>query len=212
MGTGNMMESASEFIARVMADNRAALYRCRWSEEDARRVVPRLTRILSDADPAVVDEALRALFTIGTPAVAAAGDVAPLIDSEHPITRQLATLALGQIAHKKPDLCVGPVTAALDHDECRHDALRILKFLGHAARSSIVKVASYYDRPDAKTRRLAAVAAIAIDSGSGVTQQLVTRAASDRSKAVRTAVQKAMKAAQQAAAHGPGTTRAAPSQ
>lgn len=189
------METASEFIKALMADNGAALYRCRWSEDDARRVVPRLTQILSDDDPLLVDEALRALFTIGTPAVAAAGRVAPLIDSEHRITRQLATLTLGQIAHKKPGLCIGPITAALDRDECRHDALRILKFLGHSARSSLVKVASYYDRPDAKTRRLAAVAAIAIDAESEVARQLVARASSDRSKAVRTAVQKAMKAA-----------------
>ena len=206
------MKSASEFIADVMADNCAVLYRCRWSDVDAQRVVPRLTQILSDNDPAVVDEALRALFTIGTPAVAAASRVAPLIDSEHRITRQLATLALGQIAHKEPDLCVGPVTGALDRDECRHDALRILKFLGYAARSSIVKVASYYDSPDAKTRRLAAVTAIAIDAKSEVVQELATRVESDRSKAVRTAVQKAIKAAQQAVAHGPGTTRAAPGQ
>ena len=206
------MESASEFIAKVMADNLAVLYRCRWSDDDAQRVVPRLTEILSDNDPGVVDEALRALFKIGTPAVAAASRVAPLIDSEHRITRQLATLALGQIAHKEPGLCVGPVTAALDRDECRHDALRILKFLGHAAKSSIVKVVSYYDSPDAKTRRLAAVTAIAIDAESEVVQQLAATAASDRSKAVRTAVQKAMREAQESLAHGPGTTSAAPSQ
>lgn len=195
-----MIESASEFIAEVMADNRAVLYRCRWSNDDARRVVPRLTRILSDKDPAVVDEALRSLITIGTPAVAAASSVIPLIYSEFPITRSLATLALGQIAHKEPNLCVGPLTAALDYDECRHDALRTLKFLGQAARSSLKVVTSYYDSPDAKTRKLVAVTAIAIDAGSAITQQLAARAASDRSEAVRTAVQKAMMAVQQAPA------------
>lgn len=193
------MKSASEFLAEVMADNRAMLYRCRWSKLDALHVVPELIRILSDDNPVIVNEALRALFTIGTPAVAAASSVARLIGSENPITRQLATLALGQIAHKEPDLCVGSVTEALDHDECRHDALRILKFLGHAARNSITKVASYYDSSHAKTRRLAALTAIAIDAESEVVQQIATKAASDRSKAVRTAVEKELKKSQQTA-------------
>jgi hypothetical protein len=192
------MRNASNIIAEVTADNRALLYRCRWCNEDAQRVVHELTGVLSDEDQSLVDEALRSLFTIGTLAVGAAPSVARLIESDHAITRQLATLAIGQIAHKDPSLCVGPVTSALMHDECRHPALGILAFLGDAAKGALSAVASFYGSPDAKTRRLAAIAAISIDVESEAAQQIIAKARTDRSKAVRSAVDRATQKARQA--------------
>jgi HEAT repeat protein len=154
-------------------------------------VVPELTEVLSDEDQSLVEEALRSLFTIGTPAVGAAPNVARFIESNRASTRQLATLVIGQIAHKVPSLCVGPVTSALMHDECRHPALRILAFLGDAAKSSLSAVASLYESPDAKTRSLAAIAAISIDLESEAAQQIIAQARTDPSKAVRSAVNQA---------------------
>ena len=132
------------------------------------------------------------------PAAAAAPSVARLIESDHAITRQLATLAIGQIAHKDPSLCVGPVMSALMHDECRHPALRILAFLGDAAKCALLAVAPFYESPDAKTRKLAAIAALSIDVESEVSQQIIAKARTDRSRAVRSAVDRAEQKAQQA--------------
>lgn len=191
-----MKTRASEFIAEVTANNRDLLYRCRWSKEDAQRVVPKLTAVLSDADPTIVQEALRSLFTIGTPAASAAPAVAPLVEAHEPMTRSLAVLALGQIAHKEPERCVGPITAALKDQRCRQNALRILAFLGSRAKSSLSEVISCYASPDAKTRKLAVKAALAINKQDPATQALILKGTKDRSTAVRTALAKAAKTSQ----------------
>ncbi|MBN2475306.1 MAG: hypothetical protein JXB62_11895 [Pirellulales bacterium] len=91
------MQGPSDFIAEWNEDHHALLYRCRWSSEDAERIVPGLIRGLSDDDRLLVDEALRALFLIGTPAVAAATRVTALIASPYSITRRLAVRAVAAI-------------------------------------------------------------------------------------------------------------------
>jgi uncharacterized membrane protein YccC len=84
------------------------------------------------------------------------------------------------------------------HDECVQPALRIPAFLGDAAKCALSAVVSFYESPDAKTRRLAAIAAISIDVKSEAAQQILTKARTDRSKAVRSAVDRATQKAQQA--------------
>ncbi|MCA8999668.1 MAG: armadillo/beta-catenin-like repeat-containing protein, partial [Planctomycetaceae bacterium] len=71
-----MTKDERELLNQFNAENRAILYRCRWSPADAEIVVPELIRLLGSDDPHVVDEALRALFCIGTPALTAASAVA----------------------------------------------------------------------------------------------------------------------------------------
>ena len=100
-------------LDRVNAENWAELYRCRWSTPDAQRVVPQMVQLLRSDDPEVVDEALRALFRIGTAAISAAEPVARLTQSDSPITKKLAVLTLGQIAHTVPELCVEPLASVL---------------------------------------------------------------------------------------------------
>jgi hypothetical protein len=189
------MRNGADIIAEVTADNRAVLYRCRWSPHHAARVVPDLIQTLSDRNPAIVDEALRSLFTIGTPAIAAASCVAQLIKSQWAITRQVATLTLGSIAHTEPDICIGPITGALDDKKCRHDALRILKSFGTAAMSALPNVTPFWESPDAKTRRLAYITAISIAGDAEVAREIASKARADRSQAVRVAVEKAMQKA-----------------
>jgi hypothetical protein len=190
------MKCDADIIAEVKANNRALLYRCRWCADDASRIVPELVKVLSNRDPDIVDEALRSLFTIGTPAVAAAASVSQLISSERPITRQLATLTLGQIAHKDPSFCIGPITGALVHKECLHDALRILSFIGSAAKGALPQVVPFCESADARTRKLAILAAMSIAGESELAQRIASKARTDPSKIVRLAVEKAMRNSQ----------------
>ena len=185
------MKSSAAYIAEVNHDHRAILYRCRWSPDDAVRVVPELVRVLADEDERLVDEALRALFLIGTPAIAAVPHVIPLISSSLPITRQLAVLALGQIAHNEPCVCVGPITRALEHDDCRKDALKILAFLRSNATSALPMILKHYESKDASTRKLVITAVAAIDGRSETALRLFAKAKLDRSKLVRVAADKA---------------------
>ncbi|XZE36067.1 HEAT repeat domain-containing protein [Pirellulaceae bacterium SH501] len=108
-----MSNTEQAILDRLNADNWAVLYRCRWSKLEAEQVVPQLETLLDSEDRKIRDDALRALFHIGTPAVSAASRVASLIESQEPITRQLAVLTLGQIAFKVPDLCVEPLASFL---------------------------------------------------------------------------------------------------
>jgi len=189
------MQSSSDFIAYVNRDQRAILYRCRSSSEVAAQIVPELIRILSDEGHLLVDESLRALFLIGTPALAAATHVIPLISSPFPITRQLAVLTLGQIALQKPEVCVQPIARALDDEDCCQDALRILAFLGSNARNALPAIVAKYETKEARTRSLVVKAVAAIDGRSETARELFGKARADRSKDVRSAVEKALKSA-----------------
>jgi len=187
------MQSSFDFIESVNGNKRSILYKCRWSNDDAQRIVPELIRILLEEDHLLVDESLRALFVIGPPAITAAPHVAPLISSTYPITRRLAVLTLGQISHQRPDICIQPITKALKHDECCRDALRILIFLGSKATSALPEIVKRYESKDAKIRNLAVRAVAAIDGSSEMAHQLLTKAKTDRSNLVRLAAYKALK-------------------
>lgn len=180
-------------LDQLTANHQAALYKCRWSPEDVDVVVPKLVSLLASKDTLIVDEALRALFTIGTPAVDAANDIIPLIESTSTITRKLAVMTLGQVVHQKPEVCVGPMIAVLEDDECRRDALRILAFIGRPAIESLPMVIEQYAHSDAKVRKAAVVAAVSIDPQDPTVTEVLDRAMKDRSKVVRAAALKLTK-------------------
>lgn len=186
-----MMSIAERAILdRLNADNWAVLYRCRWSKPEAEQVVPQLEKLLDSEDCQIVDEALRGLFRIGTPAVSAASRVASLIQSQEPITRQLAVLTLGQIAHKVPGLCVEPLASVLSDPLCCRDAMRSLAFIGRNALAVIERVHQRFDDRDAKIRKAALVTATAIDCTHPGTINLIDKALKDPSKVVRDAANK----------------------
>jgi len=177
-------------LNRVNADNWAELYRCRWSQTDAERVVPQLERLLESEDLEIKNEALRALFRIGPSAVSAASEVAKLIGSADPITKQLAVLTLGQIAHKMPSLCVEPLASVLSDPLCCQDAMRTLAFIGSKATDALERVLQRFSDPNAKIRKAAVVTAVAIDATHPEVMRLISKASSDRSKIVREAAAK----------------------
>jgi hypothetical protein len=185
-----MTEKERSLLDQISADNYAALYRCRWSAPDAESLVPKLVELLFSSDPTVVDEALRSLFRIGTPAVSAAPQVAKLTGSLRPITKRLAVLALGQIAHGNADLCVEALMEPLTDESCCRDVLRILAFIGRPARLGYDSVAKLYTNRDAKTRKAVIETAVAIADDRSKVVALLNVATRDRSKLVRDAAVK----------------------
>ena len=76
--------------------------------------------------------------------------MARLTQSLFPITKQLAVLTLGQIAHTVPALCVEPLTSALTDPMCCRDALRILAFIGPKAETALERALPLFKNTDAK--------------------------------------------------------------
>jgi HEAT repeat protein len=189
----NIVEQA--ILDRVNADDWAVLYRCRWSKPDAEQVVPQLEKLLESEDSQIRDEALRALFRIGTPAVSAASGVAKLTRSQEPMTKRLAVLTLGQIAHEVPALCVEPLASVLSDPLCCRDAMRSLAFIGPKANAALERVEQRFSDPDAKIRKAAVVTAAAIDITHPRVIELIGKASADRSKIVREAAAKCLQMA-----------------
>ena len=185
-----MSNTEQAILDRLNADNWAVLYRCRWSKLEAEQVVPQLETLLDSEDREIRDEALRGLFRIGTSAVSAASRVASLIESQDPITRQLAVLTLGQIAFEVPDLCVEPLASVLSDPLCCRDAMRSLAIIGRNALSAIERVQERFNDRDAKIRMAALLTATAIDSTHPGTIELIDEASKDRSKVIRDAAAK----------------------
>lgn len=183
-------------IDEVNADNWAMLYRCRWSRPDADRVVPQLAKLLDSTAPQIRHESLRALFRIGTPAAPAARRVAELTRSKDSMTKRLAVLTLGQIAHTQPNVCVDPLASTLNDPECCRDALRALAFIGSEAKTAINQVKQLFDSADAKVRKAAVVAAAEIDASNPEIITLLQKATTDRSKIVRDAASKCLQTAE----------------
>lgn len=188
-----MSADEQDILDHLKADDREKLYRCRWSPPDAERVVPQLIQLLESHDVQIVDEALRSLFCIGAPAVAAAMPVARLTQSPLPITKHLAVLTLGQIADTAPELSVGPLTSVLNDPMCCRDAMRALAFMGPKAEASLEHIVPFFNDPIAKVRKSAIVAAALIHADHPEVVEGLRRATGDRSKIVREAAHKYLK-------------------
>lgn len=185
-----MSAEEKAILDRVNADDWAELYRCRWSAVDADRVIPQLVRMLESEDSQIIDEALRALFRIGTAAVSVAGPVAKLTQSVIPVTKQLAVLTLGQIAHIAPSQCVEPLASVLTDPMCSRDALRVLAFIGPEAETALDRVLLLFENTDAKVRKAVVAAATSINAHHPDVVKILSLASDDRSKIVREAAGK----------------------
>jgi HEAT repeat protein len=191
-----MSDAELAILNRVNADNWAELYRCRWSTADAERVVAELAELLASQSPEIIQETLRALYRIGSPAISLAPQVAGLTRSSDPMTKRLAVLTLGAIAHTMPSLCVEPLASTLHDQKCCRDALRILASIGPPAQESLDRVKPLFFAAEAKVRKAAVETASAINVSDPDVVRLLHQATADRSKEVRDAASKRLKAAQ----------------
>ncbi|MCA9057833.1 MAG: HEAT repeat domain-containing protein [Planctomycetaceae bacterium] len=179
-------------LNEVNANKWAVLYRCRWSQPDADRIVPQLIRLLDSTDPLIIQESLRALFRIGKPASPAAHRVAAVTRAKDSMTRRLAVLALGQIAHEDPEVCVEPLVLTLSDPACCQDALRALAFIGSAAASALHPIKPLLSNADARVRKAAVIAAAEIGASDPEIVALIQNAATDGHRAVRDAANKCL--------------------
>jgi HEAT repeat protein len=152
-----------------------------------------LVQLLRSGDSQIIDEALRALFRIGTAAILAAEPVAKLTQSQSPITKHLAVLTLGQIAHTVPVLCVEPIASVLTDRLCCRDAMRVLAFIGPKAEAALDRVLPLFKDTDAKVRKAAVVTAASIKADHPDVMEILRLASKDRSKIVREAVVKSLR-------------------
>jgi len=187
-----MTAAAQAILDRVNANNWAVLYRSRWSPHDEERVVPQRAKLLESENCQIINEALGALFVIGTHAASAAPRVAKLIRSQDQATKRLAVLTLGQIAHKRPALCVEPLASTLSDPLCCRDAMRSLAYIGSKANGALERVKQLFSDPDAKVRKAAVVTATAISVDPLDIMKLLRKASADRSKIVREAARKCL--------------------
>lgn len=119
-----------------------------------------------------------------------AGPVAKLTQSVLPITKQLAVLTLGQIAHTVPAQCVEPIASVLTDPMCCRDALRVLAFIGPKAETALDRVLPLFKNTDAKVRKAVVVAAASINAHHPDVIKILRLASDDRSKIVREAAGK----------------------
>jgi len=105
----------------VTANNREMLYPCRWSPEEASRVVPRLVGLLGHGIVHVQQEALRALCTIGSAAAEAYPNVAPLRFAPDAVTRRLAVAAIGRVLLNQPAVAIPLLVEAAEQEDLVED-------------------------------------------------------------------------------------------
>jgi hypothetical protein len=133
---------------------------------------------------------LRALLRVGTAAISAAETVGRLTQSDSPITKQLAVLTLGQIAHTVPELCVEPLASVLTDSLCCRDAMRVLAFVGSKAETALDRVLPLFRDTDAKVRKAAVITAASIKPDHPDVMEILHLASKDRCKIVRDAALK----------------------
>lgn len=181
------MKAPASLLKEVNANNREVLYRCRWSEETASEVVPKLVLLLTHDTPAVVSESLRALHCIGSSAIGAAAPVERLLEHSDPLVSHLAVSTLGRVALENPELAIAPLIEAANRPALLEPVLFALINFGTAAAIASPLFVRAFDSRSAKTRRLAVRALRASQATDPDSIQVLERARLDSNGEVRKA-------------------------
>jgi hypothetical protein len=181
------MEAPALLLTEVNANNREILYRCRWSEEAASDIVPKLVALLTHDKPTVVAESLRALHCIGPRAVRAAAAIARLLEYPDPIMVHLAVSTLGRVCLEDPGLAIQPLIEAGNRPTLLDVVLFALIDFGPAGAIASPLFVRAFDSRSAKTRRLAVRAIRASQATDPASIQVLERARVDSNAEVRKA-------------------------
>ena len=180
-------KTAAAFLKQVNANNREVLFRCRWSEEAASEVVPKLIALLAHRTPTVVSETLLALHCIGPHAVGAAATIERLIEHHDAIVSQLAVSTLGHVSLENPELAIAPLIEAATRPALVEPVLFALINFGPAAAIASPLFVRAFESRSAKTRRLAVRALRASQATDPVAKKVLERARVDSNAEVRKA-------------------------
>lgn len=190
------MTRASDILEEVNANNREVLYRCRWSESDAKAVVPQLEQLLTHDDTTIVAASLRALSCVATGAFTSSATVARLLVHPDLVVRELAVHTLGRVCLDQPESAVALLAQAAaksgvhQHIGVQKAALTALINFGSAAADATDVLCDSYESSDAVVRRLAVRGLIAVDAVSPRSEEVLRRAASDTNGRVRKAARR----------------------
>ena len=185
-----MHRNADDLLAYVSADNRAALYRCRWSQPDAEDIVPALAQLLHASDRTIVVQALNALHCIGPAARASIPNAIPLLDHPDTVVREAAITTLAQVGLDTPAGVLPHLLAASARPE--HLVTLLFAFINLATPSpeALPFVCQAFEHPKGHVRRLALRALAAINAPNSVLAPILQRATSDPNADVRSAAAK----------------------
>jgi HEAT repeat protein len=181
------MEAPALLLTEVNANNREVLYRCRWSEETASDIVPKLVALLTHDTPTVVAESLRALHCIGPRAVTAAAPIERLLEHPDPNVSHLAVSTLGRVCLEDPGVATQPLIEAANRPALLEVVLLALIDFGPAGAMASPLFVRAFDSRSAKTRRLAVRALRASQASDPASIQVLERARVDSNAEVRKA-------------------------
>jgi hypothetical protein len=180
------MSDAARTLDALEADYGAALYRARWDEASAAKVVPQLVALLDSADQGILLRTLAAVVTIGPLSHDAAPRITRLLrSSPERLVLRAAVHALASASLRKPGHAVKPMIDAADLPGLEKDAMFALIALGKAAQSAAPVFIRAFDNRSARIRRLALRGLHEIGSTSALAEDVFRRASQDKSKAVR---------------------------
>jgi HEAT repeat protein len=173
------------FLATCEADYRAVLYKARWDEAAAAVVVPPLIETLHIDDQETQQRALAAFATIGPIAWQAAPHIIPFLFSTEAMLYQTAAHALYCVSLKKPEPAIQPLIEMAAIEGREKFAMHALIELGPAAKAAIPFFIRAFDDSTVYMRRLALRGLKEIGAKGQELNEILQRAATDRSKEIR---------------------------
>jgi HEAT repeat protein len=173
------------FLEKCEGNTRAILYKARWDETTVAEIVPRLINVIRSNDAELQRRALAAFVTIGAPAWQAAPHIIPLLQSENTLVFQTAAHALYRVSRNKPELAIQPLIAMAEIAGREKFAMQALIELGTSAKSAIPIFIRAFDDSTVYMRRLALRGLKEIGAKGQELNEILQRAATDRSKEIR---------------------------
>jgi HEAT repeat protein len=179
------LTTPKELLERVNSSDFEALHRSRWSPEAAQETVSALAALLTDPDPKLVADALRALHRVGPDALPAAQAIAATFAHADPVVRRVAISTLARVCVERPSEAIPSLIQATEHPELLEDVLVALVAFGSAASAAVPLYCRAYNNKTTKLRRLAIRGLVACHASDTDSLLVLRKASSDASAEVR---------------------------
>lgn len=176
---------AESILDAAEASNHALLYKARWDDQTASRIIPDLIELLDSADRDVLLRTLGAFVTIAPRASAAAGRIRSHLRSHDRAIAQASVWALARVSLDRPELAIDSLVDAADLPGLEKPAMQALAGFGAAASRAAPLFTRAFGDPSADMRCLALRGLAEIQATPDVVSPVLRQAATDKSKRVR---------------------------